>query len=150
MVCDIINTIHFLYKKSDHVISPNGFCDIAKSGLWYKNWNYFIMWYHSTLLCECKFISRHIVFPISASFERRDLFLLFIHVNAGSVGMTVLSPSISCSCGCNNTDLWHPCKTGIDKRQYEICDIRYDLFDLTHTDTQLTWWILWAWCKMRT
>ena len=70
MVCDI-NTIHFLYKKSDHVISPNGFI-------------------LQNLVCECKFISRHIValdlkqivlFPISVSFERRDLFLLFIYVN---------------------------------------------------------------------
>ena len=40
------------------------------------------------------------MFPISASFERRDLFLLFKHVNAGSTGMNVLSLSISCSCGC--------------------------------------------------
>ena len=32
-------------------------------------------------------------------------FLLFIHVNAGSIGMNVLSLSISCICGCNNTDL---------------------------------------------
>ena len=45
------------------------------------------------------------MFPVSASFERRDLFLLFIHVNAGSIGMNVLSLSISCICGCNNTDL---------------------------------------------
>ena len=126
----------FFIQKSDHVISPNGFCDIAKSGLWYKNCNYFIMWYHSMLLCACKFISRHIVFPVSASFERRDLFLLFIHVNAGSVGMNVLSLSISCICGCNNTGLWHPCKTGINKRQYG--NMRYEISDMTF----LTWPIL--------
>ena len=109
---------------------------IAKSGLWYKNWNYFIMWYHGTLFCECKFISRHIVFPVSASFERRDLFFLFIHVKAGSVGMNVLSLSISCSCGYNNTDLWHPCKSGIDKRQFG--NMRYEISDMTF----LTWPIL--------
>ena len=116
MVCDILDTIRFLYKKkSDHMISPNGFCDVAKSGLWFKNWNDFIIWYHSTLFHECEFISRHIVFPISASFERRDLFLLFIHVNAGSIGMNVLSLSISCSCGCillvPITLTWHSCKS---------------------------------------